>query len=641
MSLPPITSAPSVKLPSAANAAVLLTVIFGGLYFASSVFVPLALAVLLSFVLSPLVVSLRRWRVPRAVAVGVVVVGTVIGVGGLGLAMARQVSQLGADLPKYESTLREKLKSLRIGMAQNSLVDKATATLKGLTKELETQSGPASRAATTDVVDPSKPIAVEIHSPPERPLDTYQRILSVILAPLTTTGLVLVLVIFILLQREDIRDRVIRLVGAGDIQRTTAALNDAAFRLSRLFLVQTALNVGFGVVITLGLWIIGVPSPVLWGVTAALMRFIPYIGAIFAAVFPLLLAAAIDPGWSMVIWTAALFLIVEPIVGHLIEPLVQGQNTGLSPLAIVMSAILWTALWGPIGLLLATPLTVSLVVLGRHVEDLTFLDVILGDEPALSPAEVFYQRLLAGSEVEAADQAQEILATTAPLTYFDTVALPGLQRAALDAERGRIDDTRMIALRDGVKVLLDDITDAPKAASAAAPSAPKTDATEADTGAVSTEATPSPEITLKPEWRSETPAIVCIGVRTPLDGAMADILAHLIDGHGMTSRSALMKSASDIGKLDFTDVRLVWVCAVDADRARAQIRYLVRRLRRAAPHVSLIGGMWKSAADASSAEATGVQFHSTDFKDAIRETLAFAQDEAPFERRVQFKPEPV
>jgi predicted PurR-regulated permease PerM len=230
------------------------------------------------------------------------------------------VGELGNDLPRYETTLREKLKSLRLGMARSSLVDKATSTLKGLSKELETQPSNSAPKPVGQSTDPARPIAVEIHSPPERTLDTYQRVMSALLAPLTTTGLVLLLVIFILLQREDIRDRVIRLVGAGDIERTTTALNDAASRLSRLLLAQTAMNAGFGVVITAGLWAIGVPSPVLWGGIAALMRFIPYIGSIFAAVFPLLLAAAIDPGWSMLLWTLALFVIVEPIVGHLIKP---------------------------------------------------------------------------------------------------------------------------------------------------------------------------------------------------------------------------------------------------------------------------------------------------------------------------------
>jgi predicted PurR-regulated permease PerM len=219
------------------------------------------------------------------------------------------------------------------------------------------------------------------------------------------------------LQQQDLRNRMIRLAGAHDLQRTTAAIDDAGQRLSRLFLTQLALNAGFGLVIGLGLWLIGVPSAPLWGILAMTLRFVPYIGAIISAIFPLLVAAAVGPGWSMVLWTAALFLIVEPIVGHVIEPMVYGQSSGLSPVAVVASATFWTWLWGPIGLVLATPLTVCLVVLGRHVEQLKFLEIMLGDRPALSPTEVTYQRMLAGDPMEAAEQAETFLKEQPLVSY--------------------------------------------------------------------------------------------------------------------------------------------------------------------------------------------------------------------------------
>ena len=186
----------------------------------------------------------------------------------------------------------------------------------------------------------------------------------------------------------------IKLAGSHDLQKTTAALDDAAQRRVGFF-IQLALNSAFGVVIGTGLWFIGVPSPALWGILAAILRFVPYIGAFISALFPLALAAAVDPSWSMLLWTVALFVIVEPIVGHVIEPVLYGHSAGLSPIAVVLSATFWTALWGPIGLVLATPLTICLVVLGRHVERLAFLDVMFGDRPALSPPEIFYQRMLA------------------------------------------------------------------------------------------------------------------------------------------------------------------------------------------------------------------------------------------------------
>jgi len=214
-------------------------------------------------------------------------------------------------------------------------------------------------------------------------------------------------VIFFLLQRQDLRDRLIRLAGSHDLQRTTEAINDAAYRLSRYFLAQTLLNALFGLIVGIALTFIGVPNPVLFGILAMLLRFVPYIGAVIAAMLPIALAVAVDPGWSMALMTTALFLVVEPLIGQVIEPVVYGHSTGLTPVAIIMAATFWTWLWGPIGLLLSTPLTVCLGVLGRHIPGLRFLDVMIGEEPPLSPAQSFYQRALAGDIDEAVDQASK------------------------------------------------------------------------------------------------------------------------------------------------------------------------------------------------------------------------------------------
>ncbi len=282
-------------------------------------------------------------------------------------------------------------------------------------------------------------------------------LITPLIHPLTTTGIVIIFVIFILLQREDLRNRIIRLAGAHDLQRTTAALDDAGQRLSRLFLTQLALNAGFGLVIGTGLWLIGVPSAPLWGMLAMILRFIPYIGAVISAIFPLILAAAVGPDWTMAAWTAALFVIVEPIVGHVIEPMLTGQSTGLSPVAVVTSAAFWTWLWGPIGLILATPLTMCLVVLGRHVDRLKFLDIMFGDEPALKPEELTYQRMLAGDPMEVAEQAQTILKDTPLLAYYENVLIEALKLAQADADRGLLDGERKQRIRDVVAEVLDDL----------------------------------------------------------------------------------------------------------------------------------------------------------------------------------------
>ena len=603
-------------LSPATEAAILAMAIVTALYLGRSVFVPLALAVLLSFVLSPPVVWLRKLQLPRALAVAAVVLVTVVTVGALGLGLARQVGDLGKDLPRYESTLREKLKTLRTGFAQSSLVDRATATLNELSKELEPRAGIDAVPATGAARDGGRPIRVEVYPPTEPPLDRLQRIVAALLHPLTTTGVVLLLVIFILLQREDIRDRVIRLAGAGDIETTTTALNDAAERLSRLFLVQSAMNVGYGIVITLALWAIGVPSPVLWGVLAALMRFVPYIGAILAAVFPLLLAAAVDPGWTMALSVLALYLVIEHAVGHFLEPWVQGQSTGLSPLAIVVSAIFWTALWGPIGLLLATPLTMCLVVLGRHVEGLTFLDVVLGDKPALAPPEIFYQRLLAGSTVEAAEQAEEIITESSLVGYFDAVAIPGLQLATGDRLRGAIDDARMRELLEGTQRLLDDVAQPEPATSRL----PATNAKLAE-NAKRPQSAPMIEH-LDTAWLGPAPGVLCVGIRTPLDTAAAAMLAQAIRQAGISAQAI---TVTQLAEIDLSRVKLVWLSSLDAAHSNAHVRYSVRRLRRLAPGLAFCGAFWDGHDAKAMLEQALIASVASTVEAAVQSTIERAQ----------------
>src|SRR4029077_3121210 len=240
-----------------------------------------------------------------------------------------------------------------------------------------------------------------------------------------------------------------------DLQRSTAALDDAAARLSRFFLMQTILNTGFGIVIGTGLWLIGVPNAVLWGILAGLMRFVPFVGSIIAAFFPIVLAAAVDPGWTMVLVTAALFVVAEPLAGHVIEPVLYGQHTGLSPVAIVVATLFWTLLWGPVGLLLATPLTVCLVVLGKHIDALSFIDVLLGDEPALELEERFYQRLLAGDATEASDISEQELTKLSLSAYYDAVPMKSLVLAQRDAAEGKLSVEKQAEIRATVEEVVD------------------------------------------------------------------------------------------------------------------------------------------------------------------------------------------
>src|SRR6476620_8118398 len=322
---------------SALPTILLVVVVVAALYFAREVLEPIALALLLSFVLAPLVRLLRNWYIPRALAVVVAVIVAFAVIFGLAALMVSQVTQLATDLPRYLSTLRDKLQSLRGSSICIGTLERASAVLKELGKELNkpqiTTAPPVPLEPET--IPANKPIPVEVKQPDPGALQTLVALITPLIHPLTTTGIVIIFVIFILMQSQDLRNRLVRLAGAQDLQRTTAALDDAGQRLSRLFLTQLALNAGFGLIIGVGLWAIGVPSAPLWGMLAMILRFVPYIGAIVAAILPLIVATAVDPGWSMMLMTAARFLVVEPLIGHVIEPMVYGHSSGLSPVAVV------------------------------------------------------------------------------------------------------------------------------------------------------------------------------------------------------------------------------------------------------------------------------------------------------------------
>jgi predicted PurR-regulated permease PerM len=560
-------------------------VLVGALYFARDVLVPIVLAVLMSFVLAPLIALLQRLRCPRIAAVFLVVLAAFSVLFALGGLIAAQVNQLASDLPAYQSTLRQKIESLRGAATGTGTLERASEVLQNLRKELER---PKSQAQTPEVpLDIStKPIPVEVRQPDPGALQTLAALIAPLIHPLATTGIVIVFVVFILLQQQDLRNRLVRLAGSQDLQRTTAAMNDAGERLSRLFLTQLLLNASFGLVIGASLWLIGVPSAPLWGVLAMILRFIPYIGAIIAAIFPLVLAAAFGPGWSMVLWTAALFLIVEPIFGHGIEPLLYGHSSGLSPVAVMASATFWTWLWGPIGLVLATPLTVCMVVLGRHVERLNFLHVLLGDEPALTPAQVVYQRMLAGDPVEATEQAQKFLREKPLAAYYDEVLLAGLKLAQSDAERGALDPDRMQRIRDSVAEIADDLSshqDRPDAVSATEPDGPlgRISQAEADIRAGQAEQLPQ-------RWR-EPGAVRCVPGTGLIDEAAALALAQLLERRGIGARAeeADTLTMAKLFALDTKDVALVCLCYL-GNASAAQIRYAARRMRRRVPNAFIL-----------------------------------------------------
>ncbi len=634
---PPPPAVPSAEIPGlqALLAVVVGVVAVAALYFGREVLVPITLAVLLSFVLAPVVDLLRRlWlgRVPAVLLAVLLALGAILFVGGL---IGTQVAGLARDAPSYAATIERKVSTVRA-----YTVGRFSEVMDSLGRDLgHTGAGTAAPAAAPQAPPPSeepRPMPVEVRQPAASPLELAERVLAPVLHPLATTGIVLVVAVFVLLQREDLRDRLIRLAGATDLHRTTTALDDAARRLSRYFLFQLGLNTAFGCLICAGLYAIGVPSPILWGIVAALLRFVPYIGAPLAAALPMALAAAVDPGWSMAVWTAALFLVAEPLMGHVVEPTVYGHSTGLSPVSVIVAAIFWGWLWGPVGLILSMPLTLCLVVLGRHVERLEFLDILLGDRPALTPVESFYQRMLAGDPDEALDQAELLLKERPLSSYYDEVALKGLQLAASDASRGVLPPERLEVVKEAVRSLVADLSGHDDAE----PS-PEKAAEDADTPSLAERAVPKepppggdapPADALPPEWRSDR-AILCIAGRGPLDEAASAMLAQVLGKHGLGAavvpHGAVARGRVD--GLDVSGVAMVCISYLEISGNPAHLRYLLRRLRqRLAPGAPILVGLWPAEEavlkDPQIQKQVGADLYTSSLREAAAACLEVAHE---------------
>lgn len=416
------------SLHGLASGVVVAAAIVAAIVLGRDLFIPIALATLLSFVLTPIVRLLTRKRIPHALAVAGVLVVVVAGLVVSSVAFTSEILSLTAELSSYRENVIRKVRALVGGAGPGTMVGKATESLSSIsevvTSELEARR--ASGATSTITVD-TRPA----HS------GVAEQVLA-LLSPLAQAGLTLLLTLFMLLGARDVTDRIVKILGTANISSTTAALSDAGDRLSNLLLAQTMLNAAFGCVVAVAMWLLGVPYALLWGVVAFVMRFVPFVGSIIATVPPTLLALAVDPGWGVAVATLAVFLIGEPLLGHIVEPLVLGKRAGLTPFAMVLSVGGWTLLWGPVGLILATPITLMLVVLGQHVPRLQFLSILLGDEPALAPEEQLYHRLLAGDQVAAAAQIEEAADETSLVEAADRIVLPALRLASRDHYLGQL-----------------------------------------------------------------------------------------------------------------------------------------------------------------------------------------------------------
>ena len=597
-------SAPNFNASSLIGAGVVVA----GLYFGREVLLPFVIAVLLSFVLAIPVKMLQGWGLGRKFPVGVVVLlafGVIISIGAI---VTTQLADLAGDLPRYQSTIREKISTLKGAAAGHGPLERAAEMVQDLADEVSGPPRTGDVASSPGEATPQRPLPVEVTNARTSPLSTITSFVTPLIHPIATMGLIAVFVVFILLQRGDLRNRAIRLAGSHDLQRTTAAMNDAARRLSKYFLFQVLLNSSFGLVVGLGLWAMGIPSPILWGILAAISRFVPYVGVVIAAGGPLVLAAAVDPNWTLLVFTAGFFLCSEFLLGQVVEPLLYGHSTGLSPIAVIASVTFWTWLWGPLGLILATPLTVCLVVLGRHVDRMAFLDVMLGDRPPLTVAEGFYQRLLAGDAAEATEQAELFLKDHSLATFYDEVAVKGLALAQIDLTRGALDPAALARIEATTAELVEELAE--HEVEVPSQDTKKTDVKRADgdedldetldTSDSLSEALPilTPDM-LAEAWRGDAAVLVVAG-RNELDRTSALMLAQIIRKHGLGVQVENSESLTPSGIVRLSNPASRIVCLSYLDTTSpVYVRYAVRRLRRRLPDAQIIVGSWGLEADAS------------------------------------------
>jgi predicted PurR-regulated permease PerM len=576
-----------------------IAVVVAALYLAKDVLVPLTLAVLLSFLLSPICDWLERRGLGRVPAVlvtaltGFVVLGLVI------WTAVDQFTHLAPKLPEYQSNIEAKLHSVNDYVS--GALRRATHTAQELTPDKHAE-GPQ---GTSD-----RPFSVRLISSPPSAMEVMSGMFGTLIGVLGAIGVVIVLVVFFLIRRDDLRDRFIRLVGGGHVTQTTRALEDAAARVSRYLLTQFIVNSSLGVLVALGLYLIGVPNAVLWGIVAAALRFIPYVGVWIAAVVPIGLSLAISDNWLAPILTLALFVILELVISNILEPWLYGKHTGISPVAVLLAAVAWTWLWGIPGLLLATPMTVCLLVIGKHVPQLSFLTILLGDEPVFETETRVYQRFVAGDQEEAAELLEERLEHEPLVQIYDTVLIPALARAETHWYRGDLNDARHTFIFQSMKEIIEGLGESQRAIPSPIESEP---ADEADVDSTSD----VPIGSLKP-W------VLCLPARTEADEIAGTMLTQLLRADDFTVQPiAITAQASEI--VDFVEKHesIVICISAMAPAAVMHARHLFKRLRRDFPAVRIVIGLWDAPGDLAKAKTrigSGETAH-------VVATLAAAQEQ--------------
>jgi predicted PurR-regulated permease PerM len=551
---------------NSANTFILLVIVTAILFVAREVFIPLALAMLLTFLLAPFLGLLVRYRVPRVIGVIIVVVTAFAAIGGMGYLVTTQVYDLAKKLPDYQDTVKHKLHSLR--PPGGGLIERASHFFKETSRELEARNNEAQ--AANGASDEQKPIPVEVHAPKQDTVQMLKSFVGPALHPLGVAGIVIIFVIFMLLEQDTLRDRFIRLAGTTQLHTTTQALDDAGRRVSRYLLMQLVVNATYGLPIGIGLALIGVPNPLLWGLMATVLRFIPYIGPWIASAFPILLAFAVDPGWSMLFWTIALYLVVELISNNAVEPWLYGSSTGLSSLAIIVSAVFWTWLWGPVGLLLSTPLTVCMVVIGRYFPHLEFLSVILGDEPVLREDARFYQRLLAKDQEEAENLAEDYTKEHSLADTFDNVIVPALGLAEQDKQHGAIPEDEQTFIIEATSEIIHDLMETLQEAGMESSAEPT-------------------------NGEPKLAKVLCIPAKDEADELAGQMLAILLNKKGVETKALSAKTllTEYLEEVEKNNTNIICVSCVPPSGLR-HARYVCKRLRTRFPELKIIVGIWNS-----------------------------------------------
>jgi predicted PurR-regulated permease PerM len=560
--------------PSRFLAIVSIGVVVAGLYFARDVMIPVAVALLLTFLLTPLVHRLEHLRVPRIPAV-LISVGLSFGIlGGIGWLISNQATDLAIQISSYQGDIERKIQNLHRSLGRGALA-KASQSISQMASEVAT-SQPADNSGAANWLTrgtTQNPVAVEIKAVPEATSgfkilgDVFQFV-----APMGQTVIVIVFVIFMLMQREDIRDRFIRLMGHGRLSVTTRALDDAATRISRYLLAQCAINGAFGLVVATGLYLIGIPNASLWGLLCALLRFIPYLGVWIGAIFPIVLSFVVPDGYyaARPVLTIGLFVVLEIVASNVLEPLLFGSRTGISPLAILVAAVFWTWLWGGIGLLLSTPLTVLLAVAGKYVPQLEFLDVLLGDQPVLSPPERYYQRLLAEDPEDAEDLLEEFEKTRTPAELYAQIMLPALKMMERDHRRGVLDESE----RDIIAQVMRSQAETARGSPAGVPASGETPPTISKDCVV---------------------RVVCLPARDSADEIAGLMLVNLLNLQGYCAISTPTGTlASELVESIATLKADLVIVSSTPPGAIAHAQYLCKKIRAKFPEIRLLVGIWNT-----------------------------------------------